>query len=95
MPEHATGEFSVWWQDPEGTSHPEARFIDAEAAVKLALSMCTRPAAMVGVIADVKITDGGDFTNFHWIYGRGVVYPEGYEGLPIPEFVRKQQEQKP
>ncbi len=83
------GEFSVWWQDPQGTNHPEARYIAAEEAVKLALSLCVRPAAMIGVIADVKITDGGDCTNFHWVYGRGVIYPEGYEGLTIPQYVEK------
>lgn len=89
MTEFDTGEFSVWWYDPHGTHHPEARYISGEEAVKLALSMCTRPAATMGIITDVLITDGGDFCNFHWQYGKGVTYPEGYEGLEIPAFVSK------
>jgi hypothetical protein len=40
----------------------EALFIDAETAVKLARDVTERPAAKIGVIKRVIITDSADFT---------------------------------
>jgi len=70
------GEFSVYWWDPDGHYHAERSFIDAETAVRLAFSLTERPAAKLGMIRRVIITDGGDFTNFEWKHGIGVTYPQ-------------------
>lgn len=68
-------EFSVYWFDEEDCSYPEARFIGAREAVELAKSLATRPAAAMGIIRRVIITDGGDFTVFEWKAGEGVTFP--------------------
>jgi len=69
-------QFSVWWFDPEGYSHPEKCFVDAETAVRTAWSLTERPAVKLGIIARVIITDGGDCTCFEWKHGIGVTYPQ-------------------
>lgn len=69
-------EFSVYWEDPDGYSHAERRFIDARTAVELAQSLTLRPAVRLGVIRRVIITDGGDFTVFEWQLGKGVTFPQ-------------------
>jgi hypothetical protein len=69
-------EFSVYWWDPDGRYYAERRFIVAEEAVKLAESLARRPAARIGIIRMIRITDGGDFTVFEWQFGKGVVFPE-------------------
>lgn len=68
-------EFSVWWDDPEGMQHREGRAMGAEEAVELAKSLTVRPAALMGIIRRVIITDGGDFTVFEWKQGEGVTFP--------------------
>lgn len=30
---------------------------------------------MIGIIRKVIITDGGDFINFQWEFGKGITYP--------------------
>jgi hypothetical protein len=67
-------EFSVYWWDPDGNYYPEARFIGAEAAVKLAKSLTDRPAAQLGIIRRIIITDGGDCCCFEWKHGEGVTF---------------------
>lgn len=68
-------EFSVFWFDPGDNSYPELRFTDAKSAVEKAKSLTTRPAAVMGIIKRVIITDGGDFTVFEWKNGEGVTFP--------------------
>jgi len=68
-------EFSVYWFDPDGNSYAEARFIEVKAACQLAKSLMERPAAQLGFIRRVIITDGGDCTCFEWKHGEGIVYP--------------------
>lgn len=70
-----TGEFSVYWFDPEGTTHPEKRFVDAQTAVETARDLTQRPAALIGLIRCVMITDRDDYCNFEWRAGEGVVFP--------------------
>ena len=76
------GEFSVFWWDPTGEHHTEKQFVDAQTAVETSASLIKRPAAQLGMIRRVIITDGGDCTNFEWKYGEGVTFPieaKGYE----------------
>jgi len=68
-------EFSVYWFDELGLSYPEARFIDAKAAMFTAVSLAQREAAIAGRIQRVIVTDGGDHTVFEWKHGAGVTFP--------------------
>jgi hypothetical protein len=68
-------EFNVVQFFPDETYEYVRRNVSAEEAVEAARSYTTRPAALMGVIQRVIITDGGDSTNFEWRFGEGVVYP--------------------
>ena len=68
-------EFSVFWWDPTGTYHKELSFVSAKEATEKAISLAKRPAALIGVIQKVMITDGNDFCVFLWEFGKGVVFP--------------------
>lgn len=70
------GEFSVCQFMNDGSYEYVARFVGAEEAVKTAKSWTERPAALMGIIQRVIITDGGDCTVFEWKKGLGVVWPE-------------------
>lgn len=74
------GEFSVCWWDQTGAYHFEKRFCDVEEAVKTAVSLIRRPAAKIGVIIRVIITDGGDCCNWEWLHDKGIVYPPSLYG---------------
>lgn len=76
-----TNEFTVWIFFPDGTHIPEGEWLEAEEAARLAHDVTRRPAAKVGIISRVIITDGGDFTCFEWIHGKGVTFPpRGQDG---------------
>lgn len=49
--------------------------VEAATAVDRAKTCTVQPAALIGVVRRVIITDSGDFTNFEWKFGEGVVYP--------------------
>jgi hypothetical protein len=61
-----SNEFSCFWYDPDGNCHKEHAFVSAREAVQMAHSLSTRPAAKMGVIRRIVITDGDDFTVFLW-----------------------------
>jgi hypothetical protein len=71
----SSGEFSVWQFFEDGTYEPVRRYVDAEEAVKAARHYCSSVGARIGTTRRVIITDGGDFTNFEWKFGEGIVYP--------------------
>lgn len=75
-PAVSDNEFSVFWDDPQGIHHPERRWIGAREAVELAKQLTERPAAQIGIIKRVIVTDGGDFCVFEWKHGEGVVFPK-------------------
>jgi hypothetical protein len=68
------GEFNVYWWDRDGGQHEELRGVDAERAVLAAKRLCAGPAATLGVVARVIVTDGDDFCNFEWRRGEGVIF---------------------
>lgn len=70
------GEFSVYWWDPNGLYYAEKRFCNMVEATETAHSLTARPAALMGIIRRVVITDGGDCCCFEWGYGTGVVFPK-------------------
>jgi hypothetical protein len=75
MPKYEDGEFSVAQFFSEDNYEYVRRFVSAEEAVKAARHYITSVAARTGMVKRVIITDGGDCTNFEWIYGKGIVYP--------------------
>jgi hypothetical protein len=75
MTEASTGEFSVFWFDADECSYPELQGVGPKEAVEFAKSLTERPAALMGIICRVIITDGGDCTVFEWKKGEGVTYP--------------------
>ena len=74
-----TGEFTVWWWDASDGQHKELSFVDAQRAVEAAHRLCKGPAALLGMVKRVIITDGGDYTNFEWKHGEGITYPPGHK----------------
>jgi hypothetical protein len=71
-------QFSVYWFDPDGNTHKEREWIGAKEAVQFAHSLTSRPAAKIGVIKRVVITDADDFTCFMWEDGK-VIYPKVHD----------------
>ena len=70
------GEFNVVIFDPDDRYEYVQRWVDARTAIETAASYTTRPAAQIGIIRKVMVTDGGDSTVFLWEYGQGVVFPK-------------------
>jgi DUF971 family protein len=68
------GEFSVYWFDLQGHTHEQLRFVDAKTAVESARDLTKRPAALIGILRRVIITDGGDNTCFEWKYLEGITF---------------------
>lgn len=75
-----TGEFSVYQFFHDGSHECLKSHVGAEEAVETARSFILRPAARIGFIQRVMITDGGDFAVFDWQHGKGVVYPPQEKG---------------
>jgi hypothetical protein len=69
-------EFNVVLFFPDSTSFYEQRNLDAEQAVLLAKQCSERPAAKLGIIERVIVTDAEDYTVFEWQFGQGVTFPK-------------------
>jgi hypothetical protein len=68
--------YCVWWEDPEGVTHNEARFYDVKPAVeKVKEILARKPAAALRIFRRIIIVDGGDFTVFEWLIDRGITWP--------------------
>jgi hypothetical protein len=79
------GEFSVCQFFDNDTYEYVRRFVGSQEAMRAAQHYCTSVGAKLGFTRRVIITDGGDFTVFEWVYGKGVVYPpkEGAEDAKL------------
>ena len=67
--------FSLYWWDRDGGQHLELQHVPADEKLNSALVRLTRgPAAVMGAITRVKVTDTGDCTNFLWEDGK-VIFP--------------------
>ena len=73
-------EFSVFWWDRDGGQHRELSFVEVLPAMKACKRLTQGPAAMMGIVERVIITDGGDFTCFEWIKDVGITFPRKPEG---------------
>ena len=69
-------EFSVYWTDTDDVQHTELRWVSAETAVARAHHLAKGPAALLGIVRRIIITDGLDCCAFLWLRGVGVVFPE-------------------
>jgi hypothetical protein len=67
--------FNVYFIYPDGTHTREREWVPAEEAVAFAHQASTRPAAKLGILKEIMITDSGDFCVFQWKHGEGVVFP--------------------
>ena len=75
MTEQSHGEFSVVQFFEDGTYEYVRRNVGPAEAVETARRYTESVGAQIGTTRRVIITDGGDFTNFEWRYGKGVTYP--------------------
>ena len=67
--------YDIWQWFPDGSHERVGTGLEAEAAVHLAHSYTTRPAAKIGIIQRVTIVDpADDATVFEWTYGKGVTF---------------------
>ena len=69
------GEFSVYQFFDDELYERVEQFVDPQTAVEAARRLINSVGARVGTTQKVIITDGGDYTNFEWRFGVGIVYP--------------------
>lgn len=74
--------FSVFWWDREGGQHRELYLAPIGQVTRAVKRLTTGPAAMIGFVDRVIITDGGDMTCFEWWYGKGITFPPPGDGEP-------------
>lgn len=60
---------------PNGHYTYEQKPMPLKDALNLAKSFTARPAAQLGFIAEVMITDMGDCCCFHWTKEKGIIFP--------------------
>jgi len=66
---------SLYWTDPEGTQHLEIQLSPFDEQFKESIIRLTKgPAAVMGMVKEVLVTDSGDCTNFLWRDGK-VIFP--------------------
>lgn len=68
-------EFSVYQFFPDDSCEEVLRFVEAGPAVSMAAQLSQSVGARIGTTVRIIITDGGDFTVFEWLYGKGVTFP--------------------
>jgi hypothetical protein len=68
------GEFSVYWWDAAGNQHDESRFVGIDTVKANIMRLTQGPAAMLGAVKKVMITDGYDCCNFLWDDGK-ILFP--------------------
>lgn len=73
------GPFSVHLFYPDQSNECLLTTSDPEEAVLKARDYIFRPAAKIGFIARVIITDCDDHTLFDWKFGEGIVFPKPEE----------------
>jgi hypothetical protein len=69
-------EYSVYILFPDGTYECLDTFVTAEEALKTAHRNVHKPAALIGIISRVIITDGGDHIVFEWKFKEGITWPQ-------------------
>ncbi|SHK92116.1 hypothetical protein [Desulforamulus aeronauticus] len=68
--------FSVYWWDKDENQHVEIYLVhDLELAKFAVLRLTKGPAAQIGIIQRVIITDSADSIIFEWQFEKGVIHP--------------------
>lgn len=75
--------FSVHQFFPDGANECIAENVNAQEAADKAIDYANRPAAVIGVIQRIIITDPEDLIVFEWQHGKGVTFPPGNEGREL------------
>lgn len=81
------GEYSVCQFFDNDMHEYTRRWVSLEEAMEAFKHYSNSIAARHGIVVKVIITDGGDYTNAMWEYGKGLVYP-------TPEMLREHREGK-
>lgn len=68
-------EFSVYQFFENGDYRCVRRLVSKEEAMRAFMHYTSSVAVMLGKVARVIITDGGDCTNMEWVYGKGITFP--------------------
>jgi len=68
--------FSLYWWDEQDQAYDELRFVGVEQAISRAKTLMQSPAAKIGIIKRIIITDGDDYTNFEWKADEGIIFPK-------------------
>lgn len=79
----ARNEYSVCQFFADDSYEYLGRYLSAEDAVRMAVQAIRSVGARLGTTRRVIITDGGDFTNWEWKYGEGIVYPPELMGQVV------------
>ena len=67
--------YNLFWWDKDGNQHNELERHPLDDTFKSAMARLTRgPAAMMGAVQKVMVTDMDDFTNYLWEDGQ-LVFP--------------------
>lgn len=76
--------FSVYQFFQDGSYERVRYHVPVDEAMRAAKHYTESIGARLGSTRRVIITDAGDFTNFDWRYGEGIVYPTRAEGATFP-----------
>lgn len=68
-------EFSVYWWSRENDQFTESRFILLDLAMHQVKRLTQGPAAQLGMVSRVIVTDGGDQIVFEWKKDEGITWP--------------------
>ena len=67
--------FDVWREFSNGVRERVREGVTAQAAIKAVSHYCNSVGALIGTTKEVLIVDVWDNTVFHWVYGKGIVFP--------------------
>jgi len=70
----AEGKFSLYWTDKDGGTHTEYKFVDAEKVNSGIQRLCAGPAAKMGIVKEVIVSDIEDYCCFLWQKGK-IIFP--------------------
>lgn len=73
--------YNVYQTFQDGSYEQVRSWVPAEEAVEAARHYCRSVGAQLGFTVDVKITDADDCCVFHWVRGKGVVFPPREEAI--------------
>lgn len=76
-------EFSVYQFFEDDSCEAVSRFVACQTAIDVAIGLARSVGAKIGTTKRIIITDGGDFTSWEWVRGKGITFPKEFEGKLI------------